>query len=322
MRCPKCGYLSFDSLSSCRKCSRDLVETAEKLHGTAAEHEEPFFLGPTLGVAGEEELESVQDLPTEGMISDASEPLRHQEDTSTDAVAEETAEEEIDLDALIGDLPVAEEDEAEEADFDLGLDDLPTAAEVLTLEPEATEGSAEAVTVPTTTEEVELDFDIEGSPAEEFSLQTESEEKQATVAAETTTAEDADIDFNLEELAAEELDPEPESKKNSTDEDQRAGDAEDLADFDLAHTAATAAQTEDLPPMDFEDVDLSGLTISKDSGQKTDASVTADSFGDLSSLSLESDDDLADIQFLDTEDDEPHLTTEDFASGLTLEKDE
>lgn len=322
MRCPKCGYLSFDSLSSCRKCSRDLVETAEKLQGTAAEHEEPFFLGPTLGVAGEEELEPVQDLPTEGMISDAAEPLRHPEDTSTDAVTEETAEEEIDLDALIDDLPVAEEDEAEEADFDLGLDDLPPAAEVLTLEPEATEGPAEAVTVPATTEEVELDFDIEDSATEEFSLKTESEENQAAAAAETTTAEDADIDFNLEGLAAEELDPKPESKKKSTDEDQGAGDAEDLADFDLEDTAATEAQTEELPLTDFEDVDLSGVTISKDSGQQTDASVTDESFGDLSSLSLESDDDLADIEFLDTDDDEPSLTTEDLASGLTLEKDE
>ncbi len=31
MRCPKCGYISFDYLKSCEKCGRDLAETAKNL---------------------------------------------------------------------------------------------------------------------------------------------------------------------------------------------------------------------------------------------------------------------------------------------------
>ena len=30
MKCPKCGYHSFDHLDSCKKCSQDLVEHKEK----------------------------------------------------------------------------------------------------------------------------------------------------------------------------------------------------------------------------------------------------------------------------------------------------
>lgn len=31
MRCPKCGYISFDYLSSCEKCGKDLEEVAAVL---------------------------------------------------------------------------------------------------------------------------------------------------------------------------------------------------------------------------------------------------------------------------------------------------
>ena len=30
MRCPKCGYNSFDHLDSCKKCGKDLVEHKQK----------------------------------------------------------------------------------------------------------------------------------------------------------------------------------------------------------------------------------------------------------------------------------------------------
>ncbi len=35
MKCPKCGYTSFESYDSCRKCSNDLTEF-KKLHGLSA----------------------------------------------------------------------------------------------------------------------------------------------------------------------------------------------------------------------------------------------------------------------------------------------
>ena len=52
MRCPKCGYISFDHLAACSKCGRDLAAQSQELNGTAVEVETPFFLGAALGMLG------------------------------------------------------------------------------------------------------------------------------------------------------------------------------------------------------------------------------------------------------------------------------
>lgn len=49
MRCPKCGYISFDRQRSCGKCSNDLTAVSELLQGTAGKATAPFFLGAILG---------------------------------------------------------------------------------------------------------------------------------------------------------------------------------------------------------------------------------------------------------------------------------
>lgn len=48
MRCPKCGYISFDHLSSCAKCSRNLADVAEDLQGTSMETDLSLFLGSVI----------------------------------------------------------------------------------------------------------------------------------------------------------------------------------------------------------------------------------------------------------------------------------
>ena len=56
MRCPKCGFISFDHLSSCAKCGRDISETASELQGTSIKVESPMFLGGALAtLAGQED---------------------------------------------------------------------------------------------------------------------------------------------------------------------------------------------------------------------------------------------------------------------------
>ncbi|HCC54878.1 MAG TPA: hypothetical protein DEQ20_08150 [Desulfobulbaceae bacterium] len=49
MRCPKCGYISFDRQKSCGKCGNDLMAVAEQLQGTVGKNAAPFFLGAILG---------------------------------------------------------------------------------------------------------------------------------------------------------------------------------------------------------------------------------------------------------------------------------
>lgn len=85
MRCPKCGFISFDDQSTCGKCSHSLAETAGQLHGTSIHVDSPAFLNPLFeraagnaeinadagGEAAEEEV--ALDLSAEGEIEAESE---------------------------------------------------------------------------------------------------------------------------------------------------------------------------------------------------------------------------------------------------------
>lgn len=44
MRCPKCGYISFDHLDRCLKCNKKVKKTADALHGTVFNVVPPSFL--------------------------------------------------------------------------------------------------------------------------------------------------------------------------------------------------------------------------------------------------------------------------------------
>jgi hypothetical protein len=51
MRCPKCGYVSFDYLARCKKCSRDLADARRTLNLIDAKPAAPFLLGSLVGAA-------------------------------------------------------------------------------------------------------------------------------------------------------------------------------------------------------------------------------------------------------------------------------
>lgn len=44
MRCPKCGYISFDHLEQCLKCKKDISAVSGTLHGTVFNVAAPSFL--------------------------------------------------------------------------------------------------------------------------------------------------------------------------------------------------------------------------------------------------------------------------------------
>ena len=44
MRCPKCGYTSFDHLESCKKCHKSFGPVGEEINGTTYEAVVPLFL--------------------------------------------------------------------------------------------------------------------------------------------------------------------------------------------------------------------------------------------------------------------------------------
>lgn len=48
MRCPKCGYISFDKITSCSQCQTDVTELASALNGTGFQPLNTFYLGKLL----------------------------------------------------------------------------------------------------------------------------------------------------------------------------------------------------------------------------------------------------------------------------------
>jgi hypothetical protein len=44
MRCPKCGYISFDHLENCLKCNKDIKEVSNSLFGSTYKFPAPSFL--------------------------------------------------------------------------------------------------------------------------------------------------------------------------------------------------------------------------------------------------------------------------------------
>lgn len=44
MRCPKCGYISFDHINACLKCNKDITKVTSKVEGTTYNVAPPAFL--------------------------------------------------------------------------------------------------------------------------------------------------------------------------------------------------------------------------------------------------------------------------------------
>ncbi len=44
MRCPKCGFISFDHLEVCKKCRKNISDTSAEINGTAYDYVAPLFL--------------------------------------------------------------------------------------------------------------------------------------------------------------------------------------------------------------------------------------------------------------------------------------
>ena len=52
MRCPKCGYISFDHLEKCKKCKKAIGEILEEIQGTTHDISTPVFLRVETGGEG------------------------------------------------------------------------------------------------------------------------------------------------------------------------------------------------------------------------------------------------------------------------------
>jgi hypothetical protein len=173
MRCPKCGFISFDHLTSCASCGRDISEVASELQGTSIKVEPPMFLGGALAAftsAEDSSEEHAMDADDEG-IDFNMEMGAEEEEVPEMAAAEEevdfnmevAAEEEEGPEMAAADEEVdfSFEEEAEEFQVAEETDISPEGAdeEVLVMEEETEEGAA--IELEADADEGGLEFDLD-----------------------------------------------------------------------------------------------------------------------------------------------------------------
>lgn len=83
MRCPKCGYISFDHLESCKKCKKFFGPLATELNGTIHDAIAPSFLNFSTGPSSPSSPPVVQSLEIagDGQEKEPQQPLREGIDT-------------------------------------------------------------------------------------------------------------------------------------------------------------------------------------------------------------------------------------------------
>jgi hypothetical protein len=170
MRCPKCGYISFDQEETCGKCSASLAEISGRLTGTGVRVQEFFFLGSVTGQA-------VQQGPAaEGVEFDL-------------AVADERPEADVEIEAgeyeegipMVDLSAFAQGEEQTEAAAEEGISFTPLAEE---------QGAqAAGLEVETAAEQGTIDFTFEEEPLPQAALELEEEA--------------AEVDLTLGELSLE-----------------------------------------------------------------------------------------------------------------------
>ena len=263
MRCPKCGYISFDRQKSCSRCSNDLTAVAEQLQGTVGKNAAPFFLGAVLG-------------KREAAVAEPG-PALHAE------------EEALDLNELEGQALPAEEEEldftgplldesnlAEQTPLSLGLEDIDV-SDLMSLEED--ESPAQAM-------ESEEEEDSRATPSarEEHSLMGDIELPSLSPDEESNFVEPGSLLAGVED---EETEP-------STAADEGIIDLSSLMDFAEAPESTTdRGKSGDVMDLSFDE-ESDALHAGPEDGKKASAEVgktPAGAGGDIadSGLTLEND---------------------------------
>lgn len=241
MRCPKCGFISFDQLESCVKCGKNISAAATDLDGTVPAIATPAFLATAFVEASRETLEDAAVMDTEDALE-----LEAEEEGAEYSLDEDSGEIAVDLGG---------DEEAEQAGMDFGLsgeeeialeEEEPMGISDLAPEEEGEEvsmegfGEEEAVGEAFELPEAVEEFAAEEAAADTFELPEEEEFEMAAiekapVAEEAPEAAEA-AGHGLESLQVEGIDlegaPEVDDSK-VVEHEVKTGTALDDFDIDL-----------------------------------------------------------------------------------------
>jgi hypothetical protein len=194
MKCPKCGYISFDYNLSCPKCNKDISSEQEKLHIPAFRPDPPSLLGALTGEANESQISAAHSGPQI--------PMEKEADISLDDSASQLDSGEVavgDSSELNLDSEELSLDDTSSLSLDTGEVQAKVAKGLQKPKPEKDDLGTGDFELGTETDLADLDLGEEGE--QELSLDSEEKGKETPLAQEAKDAE-LDITLDLEEEEA------------------------------------------------------------------------------------------------------------------------
>ena len=186
MRCPKCGFMSFDHLTFCGKCGRDISEVAAELQGTSIKVETPMFLSGALAAFSESE-ESFEE---HAMEDDVGEGIDFNMEMEEEAIDMDAAEEDVDFSF---EEEVEELDVVAEEDSDFEIIEEGETADISLAEAEAEEAAG--------IEEGDVDIELEAEAEEEPALEeAEDTFEELDFMGVADEEEEGGLEFDLEDF--------------------------------------------------------------------------------------------------------------------------
>jgi hypothetical protein len=271
MRCPKCGYISFDNLESCLKCNKDISDATRAFQGSTLKVTTPSFLKISVPDENDRQIEGAAEVGGEIEFADPDLEILIDDDDDQGGI-----DFELDADEPDDDLPLAGDfDEAAtfgddgDGDTDLSADlgqfeDVPEDDtfsfedfEEETEEPEETDQTA--MDLPEELNDISDLLPPDSSTDEEpVAGQIEEVDQAELVAAATESADNVSL-----------ADPEGDLDFSNLDFDlsgseEAAADQENSAEQAEPEEASPASAVDMDEELDF-DLDLGGLTIKADS---------------------------------------------------------
>jgi len=260
MKCPKCGYISFDYNLSCPKCNKDISTEQEKLHIPAFRPDAPSLLGSLIGEANESQATPI---PTGSQVT-----LEEEPDITLDE-ASPIDSSELNMDS--GELSL---DDTSALSLDTGETQAPATALQKPKAEKGKPGTGEFKLEPET-DLADLDLGEEGD--DEFSLDSEKKEE----AAPAEEAEDSDVDITLD-LEEDEAPGSKASAKRSTPVGAEAG-APELEPLDLEAEETQGKEELELSLDDLNISDTGELKL----GSKSKASGDLDNLLEMDEIKLD-----------------------------------
>lgn len=270
MRCPKCGFISFDHVEDCLKCGKNISKVSSAVEGTTYNVAAPSFLKFPQG-------EKIQEDEDTEITFDTIQEDYDVVDPDLDVLVDggESEEESGDAEISFGDEfdGFSEDNDEPSNDFEIALDDDDGGEEGIDLGQFEDAFEEEQ---PDIEEEISLDMPDELADISDLSPPQETDEQEAPEVALKEEAspvkEDSIDDFNLD-LDLESL---GEEFSLSSDEDEATEDDDPLGDLSLDDLGFSTEDEviEEKPkkepdPMDMDadldfDLDLGGISLEEE----------------------------------------------------------